>query len=214
MKVLKYLRLGNARFVSHIDVLRQAARILRRAEIPVKYSQGFNPHALVFFSPPCSVGVGSLAEYVAIDTDMSAEEVMERYNAAVGADMRAVKSFDVAGNPNLAGRIVAADYLFPCPVGSYAAEKGLRIEFSKKGETVCEDATERIFGVSEKDGLTVLTLAAGNVTLRADRVFDAFRREGLCAGALPDTLKLAQYVRAENGVLRDVDDYLSSFPTV
>ena len=150
MKVLKYLRLGNARFVSHIDVLRQAARILRRAEIPVKYSKGFNPHALVFFSPPCSVGVGSLAEYVAIDTDMPAEEVMERYNAAVGADMRAVKSFDVAGN----------------------------------------------------------------VTLRADRVFDAFRREGLCTGALPDTLKLAQYVRAENGVLRDVDDCLSSFPTV
>ena len=53
MIVLRYTRLGTRRFLSHIDVLRDFGRIVRRADIPVGYSGGFNPHALLFFSPPC-----------------------------------------------------------------------------------------------------------------------------------------------------------------
>lgn len=56
MIVLRYSRSGAARFVSHIDVLRQFSRIMRRAGVPVAYSNGFNPHALLFFSPPTPVG--------------------------------------------------------------------------------------------------------------------------------------------------------------
>ena len=52
MIVLRYTRLGTRRFLSHIDVLRDFGRIVRRADIPVGYSGGFNPHALLFFSPP------------------------------------------------------------------------------------------------------------------------------------------------------------------
>ena len=117
MIVLKYVRLGNARFVSHIDVLRQMSRILRRAGITVKFSQGFNPHSLVYFSPPAALGIGSLAEYVAIDTDMSGEDVFARYNDSVPKDMRATEWFSMAKNPNLAGRITAADYIFPVEGG-------------------------------------------------------------------------------------------------
>ena len=50
MIVLKYQKCEEARFISHIDLLRHISRILLRAEIPVKRSNGFNPHALVFFS--------------------------------------------------------------------------------------------------------------------------------------------------------------------
>ena len=52
MIVLRYSRLGTRRFISHIDVLREFGRIVRRADIPVGYSGGFNPHALLFFAPP------------------------------------------------------------------------------------------------------------------------------------------------------------------
>lgn len=209
MIVLRYSRLGTRRFVSHIDVLRDFARIMRRADIPVNYSGGFNPHALLFFSPPTPVGVGSEAEYAAIDTALSAEETLARFNSAVCADGRASAAYEVSRNPNLAGRISAADYVFPFPAEAYDFSRGLELEYVKKGERVKESAGNRILAVGERGGMLALTLASGNVTLRADRVFDALRRELGSAADVSDVLKTEQYVMAD-GALTSVPDYLSS----
>ncbi len=209
MIVLKYVRLGNARFVSHIDVLRQMSRILRRAGITVKFSQGFNPHSLVYFSPPAALGIGSLAEYVAIDTDMSGEDVFARYNASVPEDMRATEWFAMAKNPNLAGRITAADYIFPVEGGLELGDEFV-VEYNKKGEDIKENVRSRIYatGVSAEGKLT-MKLAAGNTTLRADRVFAALKDRTEDEAGLPDTLKTAQYV-TENGEFVNVDEWLKS----
>ena len=75
MITLKYRKSGNAVFISHIDTLRGMVRAIRRAEINMAYSKGFNPHMLLFFSPPLALGVNSEAEYVTADcTGMTAEE--------------------------------------------------------------------------------------------------------------------------------------------
>lgn len=209
MIVLRYSRFGAAAFVSHIDVLRQTSRILRRAEIPVKFSQGFNPHALVFFSPPTPVGVASAAEYVAVDTSLSAGETLARYNASVTADMHASAAFDVPTNPNLAGRITAADYVFPFAYTTEALKDGLTLEYEKKGVKVTENAAEKVYSVFSAGGRLGLRAAAGNVTLRADRVFAALNKKYGAAAALTDTIKTAQYVTGADGVCENVDLLLS-----
>ena len=91
--------------------LKLSVHILRRAGITVNYSQGFNPHALFYFSPPLGVGVSSVAEYLTIDTDMNADEVFERYNSAVPDTLRASGIFVCPKNPNLQGKVVSADYI-------------------------------------------------------------------------------------------------------
>lgn len=48
MITLKYRKSGNAVFISHIDTLRGMVRAIRRAEINMAYSKGFNPHMLLF----------------------------------------------------------------------------------------------------------------------------------------------------------------------
>lgn len=208
MTVLKYVRVAEAALLSHIDVLRQMGRILRRAGIPVKFSQGFNPHSLVFFSPPSVLGVSSLAEYVAIDTDMPAEEVFARYNASVGDNMRATEHFETDKNPNLAGRIAAADYIFPFAAKDVRIGDTFTVEYEKKGEKVREDVRGKIYGVSsDADGRLVMRLAAGNVTLRPDRVFRTLKESVQSCGALTDTVKTAQYAACEGGFV-DVDDLL------
>ena len=201
MIVLRYSRLGAHRFVSHIDVLREFGRIVRRAGIPVKYSEGFNPHALLFFAPPTPVGVGSVAEYAAIDTLLSPEETMARFNAAVVGEMRADAAFFTAKNPNLAGRIAAADYVFPFPAGAYDFAKGLTLDYVKKGERVTENVADRIFAAGEREGKMLLTLAAGNVTLRPDRVFDALKRELGAAADVSDVVKTEQYFRTDGALI-------------
>lgn len=113
MIVLKYQKSGSPAFISHKDLLRHVSRILRRANIPVNFSQGFNPHSLIYFSPPLVLGVSSTAEYLSIDTNLDGEEVLKRYNNAVPSGLEASRVFTCAKNPNLQAIVVAGDYIFP-----------------------------------------------------------------------------------------------------
>ena len=51
MLVVEYTKEYPISVISHIDLLRVFHRIIRRVGIKVAYSQGFNPHMKVFFSP-------------------------------------------------------------------------------------------------------------------------------------------------------------------
>lgn len=55
------------RFVSHLDFLRAIERSIRRAQLPVAYSEGFNPHMKFSLASALGVGVVSYAEYVEIE---------------------------------------------------------------------------------------------------------------------------------------------------
>lgn len=54
------------RYTGHLDILRTFVRGMRRAEIPFKYSEGFNPHAVMSFALPLGVGTTSECEIVEI----------------------------------------------------------------------------------------------------------------------------------------------------
>lgn len=58
----------NMRYMGHLDVLRTFVRGMRRAEIPFKYSEGFNPHAVMTFALPLGVGTTSECEIADIKT--------------------------------------------------------------------------------------------------------------------------------------------------
>ncbi len=53
------------RFISHLDMTRFMARIIRRAGLPVWYTEGFNPHLYMTFALPLSLGYSS--EYDVVD---------------------------------------------------------------------------------------------------------------------------------------------------
>mgnify|MGYP001077599978 CR=1 FL=1 len=61
---LGYSKLGRAALLSHLDLVRTLPRILKRADLPLYYSEGFHPKALMIYGPALGVGVYSLAEYV------------------------------------------------------------------------------------------------------------------------------------------------------
>lgn len=55
------------RYLSHRDTLRLLGRALARARIPVRYSQGFNPHMRMSLPLPRSVGMSSQAELLVVE---------------------------------------------------------------------------------------------------------------------------------------------------
>ncbi|MBE6790247.1 MAG: DUF2344 domain-containing protein [Ruminococcaceae bacterium] len=73
---------GRIKFVSHLDMFRMMQRAVRRAEIPLWYTEGFNPHPYISFLLALSLGVESEGEPVdlRIVGDMSPDEIKERLN--------------------------------------------------------------------------------------------------------------------------------------
>ena len=61
---LGFSELGRAALLSHLDLVRTLPRIFKRAGLPLYYSEGFHPKALMVFGPALGVGIGSLTEYV------------------------------------------------------------------------------------------------------------------------------------------------------
>lgn len=77
-----YEKTGRAKYISHLDINRCMQRALRRAEIPVWYTEGFNPHPYTTFALPLSLGYESLCETMdlRITRVMSCEEISQRLN--------------------------------------------------------------------------------------------------------------------------------------
>ena len=52
---LVYEQTGRAVWMSHLDTMRTLQRAIKRAAIPIRYSEGFNPHELISILLPLSV---------------------------------------------------------------------------------------------------------------------------------------------------------------
>lgn len=111
--VVKYARRGAARYVSHLDMQRAFGRALRRANLPVKFSEGFNPHIMMSFASPLSVGIGTEGDYLEVrfSEDCAGEEIKSRLNAVLPGDIRIVSAGRMEeGAPKLMAQNHAAGY--------------------------------------------------------------------------------------------------------
>ena len=68
---IRFAKYGVVKFIGHLDAMRYFQKAVRRSELPIKYSQGFNPHQLMVFAQPLGVGVTSDGEYMDIETEDS-----------------------------------------------------------------------------------------------------------------------------------------------
>ena len=59
---IRFCRGEEIKFISHLDIMRLWQRALRRAEIPLAYSQGYTPHPRISLAAPLALGVTSEAE--------------------------------------------------------------------------------------------------------------------------------------------------------
>ncbi len=58
---------GDLRFISHHDTLRMFRRALARADLPVRFSEGYNPHPRIMIPLPRPVGIASDAETIVVE---------------------------------------------------------------------------------------------------------------------------------------------------
>ena len=86
MARLLFEKTGKAVWISHLDLMRLFQRAFKRAGLPLKHTQGFNPRPSVSIALPLSVGTASHCELLDFDLDCDYAEVdnlVERLNCAL-----------------------------------------------------------------------------------------------------------------------------------
>ena len=114
---------GNARYISHLDLMRVFQRAFKRAGLPLTHTQGFNPRASVSIALPLSLGVESRCELLdfALEHPVDSEEICEKLNAALieGVQIREVyQQGDKLKNLALLQSRVVLEYDRPIPEDS------------------------------------------------------------------------------------------------
>ena len=122
---VRYSKTGRMIFLSHLEMITLFTRAIKRAGVPVRFSQGFHPHPKFSFATALSVGVESSAEYldIEIDTGFGAEHLMTSLNQVLPEGIAVTEAAIIPGNaPSLSTIMAAVRYRVTLP----AAMNGLQ----------------------------------------------------------------------------------------
>ena len=94
MKIrVKFKKWGCMKFIGHLDMMRYFQKAVRRADIDIRYSEGYSAHQIMSFAAPLGVGITSDGEY--FDIDVNTTESTEKSIQALNAQM--VDGVEVTG---------------------------------------------------------------------------------------------------------------------
>jgi radical SAM-linked protein len=191
--VLRFQKLGNMRFISHLDLVRLFKRAIKKAGIKVAYSNGYNPHELINVVQPLSLGYESLSEYFEIDTllPIDTAELAELLNHTMpeGIKFTDCREKERTSN-NLSSACETALYEAVLPLKSDAAgklpeflaqDRILILKKDKKTKKLVEkDIKDMIFSVEQQGQdplvLKLMLRCASNETLNPGKLLESYFR--------------------------------------
>lgn len=108
---IRFSKTDRLKYISHLDINRAMSRAFKRADIPLWYTEGFNPHPYMSFSLPLSLGVESMCESVDIRIidNIDNLEIKRRMNDALPDGLKVI---DVYDNFRDCSEIAFSDYVF------------------------------------------------------------------------------------------------------
>jgi radical SAM-linked protein len=209
MKVrIKFRKSGPMVFIGHLDVMRYFQKAIRRADIDIAYTQGFNPHQIMSFAAPLGVGLCSDGEYFDIECNSvtTSDDMRDRLQAAMveGFEIVNVRSLpDTAGNAMAS--VAAAKYVvrlrydaadgidYPGLIGRFYDQPTIPVVKQTKKSEKEIDIRPHIYELScemektadgkEKPVFTMLVNASSAGNIKPSFVLESFYRfAGLQAG--------------------------------
>ena len=192
---IKFCKIGNLQFISHLDLQRTFHRILVRSNIPMWYTKGFNPHAKLVFGVPLSVGTESMCEMadLKIERKIAPEDIIKQMNEQLTDEMYVLDAYYPTTK---FADIAYADYTITlksplitkeseAAIAGMFASPIMMIKKSKSGEKEV-DITTFIKKISFSSTDTCLTvnavLSAGNTeNLNPEYIVNAIKNSGFFA---------------------------------
>ncbi|MEW5994101.1 MAG: TIGR03960 family B12-binding radical SAM protein [Candidatus Zixiibacteriota bacterium] len=171
---IRWGKTARYRYMSHLDNIRAIERALRRAQLPVAYSQGFHPSMKLSFGPPLPLGFTSEAELVDVTLEsnlmpymieslkrtmpegmdiLEARAVLSKTESLTAALNRVVYRLPIEELP-------AADDLMN-RIHILLDTEHLTVTRTGKSETKQVDVRPAIYDVAVQGGSLVMTLGLG-----------------------------------------------------
>lgn len=90
---VKFSKQGALKFIGHLDTMRYFQKVFSRSGLPLRFSQGFNPHPLMEFASPLGVGITSNGEYVDFEllSNFTETEIAEKISNALSEGIGLLK---------------------------------------------------------------------------------------------------------------------------
>jgi len=152
---LSYTKLGDARFVGHLDMVHIFHRAARRSGLPVAYSKGYHPLPRFSFAQPLPLGTESLAEHLVctLTRHMKPADLMDSINRELPEGIRITAAEIVSGKKKRLGPADKCRYLIFVPdLSCSQAEAAIQALTAAKDWPVTR---------SRKTGETTVDLKAG-----------------------------------------------------
>ncbi len=131
---ITFSKKGPLVFISHLDLAHTFVRAFNRAGLPLRYSEGFNPHPKLVFALPLSVGMAGENEMcdVGLKSDMDKDEFEEKIRAVMPPHITIKSVREAAGKFK---NVKSAEYLYTLP-DTVGICDGIRKFLSKDNITV------------------------------------------------------------------------------
>ena len=110
---VRFRRGEELKFISHLDIIRLWVRALRRAQIPLEYSEGFSPHPRISLAVPLSVGVTADNELmdIIITKAVSPHWFMDTVNRQLPDGLKVLEASPIGLNvPSLQSQVRFTQY--------------------------------------------------------------------------------------------------------
>ena len=142
--LINYTKLGEFKYCSHLELKALWERVLRKAELPVRYTEGFNPHIKISFPWALPVNVESFDEIleVEITEELAAEFIEKKLWALLPAEIGLKKVVSLKAKSKIKSKCF--DYRVEIK------EKPARANFFDKIDNIL--STEKIELIREKKG--------------------------------------------------------------
>lgn len=192
MKVrIKFAKYGVMKFIGHLDMMRFFQKAIRRADIDVRYSEGFSPHQIMSFAAPLGVGIESFGEYLDIEVlSMDSPETMRQALNDVMVEGVEILSVTVLPDQakNAMASVAAASYRLTMKEGTfpiddlaeklqafYAQETILYTKETKKS-VVELDLKQGIYELDADDegAIHMLVNASSSGNIKPTMIFEKF----------------------------------------
>jgi radical SAM-linked protein len=156
----EFQKVGELKFLSHLELMRAFARAMRRAGIPLAFTQGFNPQPRLSLAQALAVGIEGLRELgeVELSRRMDPEEMLVVWNRQLPPELKILRAWEAPLNgPSLSAGVRSAVYQIQLtPNGwdravltalgteeacsAFLRQASVPVEVTKKGKPVVLDA--------------------------------------------------------------------------
>ncbi|MFN8434775.1 MAG: TIGR03936 family radical SAM-associated protein [Anaerolineales bacterium] len=167
---ITFTKQGALRYIGHLDLHRVWERALRRADLPISYSQGFHPQPKMSLAAALPLGFSSRAEVidVRLNEEIPTEEIFSRLKDNLPPDIKVtdVKSVDER-LPALQTQVLSAAYDVHLTEPVIGSELTRKVEALMQAESIIRERRGKTYDLRPLvEMLSVITQADGTIWLK------------------------------------------------